>query len=215
MAMPTRTNDQWIEDLRAAGDQRNSALAELHEIILNGLPYSLKKWLSPSNPRFTPLAEEVAQETLLRVLDNLETFEGRSKFTTWVHKIAINIALTELRRKRWEEFSLDDLVDDEESPPVIRLMLDHDAVTPESVVEGDDVLQRVKRVIMEELTDKQRKAMIAIAFKKVPLEEVARRMGTNRNALYKLMHDSRLRLKHRLEREGLTTEAIFEVFESR
>lgn len=215
MAMPTRTNTQWIQDLQSEGERRSSALADLHGIILNGLPYALKKWLSPSNPRLTPLVEEAAQETLLRVMDNLDTFEGRSKFTTWVHKIAINIALTELRRKRWEEFSLDDLVDDEESPPLIRLMLDHDAVTPESVVEGDDVLQQVKRIILEELTDKQRKAMVAIAFKKVPLEEVARRMGTNRNALYKLMHDARRRLKHRLEREGLTTEVIFRVFENR
>ena len=213
--MPTRTNNEWIADLQSESEPRNSALADLHAVILNGLPYALKKWLSPSNPRFTPLAEEVAQETLLRVMDNLDSFEGRSKFTTWVHKIAINIALTELRRKRWEEFSLDDLVDDEESPPLIRLMLDQDAVSPESAVEGDDVLQQVKRIILEELTVKQRKAMVAIAVKKVPLEEVARRMGTNRNALYKLMHDSRRRLKHRLEREGLTTQAIFEVFENR
>lgn len=43
------------------------------------------------------------QETLLRVLDQLDTFEGRSLFTTWVHKIAIRIALTELRRKRWRD----------------------------------------------------------------------------------------------------------------
>nr|NIR65563.1 hypothetical protein [candidate division Zixibacteria bacterium]NIS47252.1 hypothetical protein [candidate division Zixibacteria bacterium]NIU15389.1 hypothetical protein [candidate division Zixibacteria bacterium]NIV07458.1 hypothetical protein [candidate division Zixibacteria bacterium]NIW46646.1 hypothetical protein [Gammaproteobacteria bacterium] len=82
-------------------------------------------------------------------------------------------------------------------------------------VEGNDLLQQVKRIILEELTAKQRKAMVAIAIKNVPLEEVARRMGTNRNALYKLMHDSRRRLKHRLEREGLTTQAIFEVFENR
>jgi hypothetical protein len=40
-------------------------------------------------------------------------------------------------------------------------------------------------------------------------------MGTNRNALYKLMHDTRLRLKRRLAQEGLTPEDVLAVFESR
>jgi RNA polymerase sigma-70 factor (ECF subfamily) len=46
-----------------------------------------------------------------------------------------------------------------------------------------------------------------------PLEEAARRMGTNRNALYKMMHDARLRLKKRLEKEGLTPMEVLAVFE--
>ena len=62
-------------------------------MIRHGLPYALSRWLSPEDPLFTPLVEEVTQETLLRVLDQLETFEGRSMFTTWVQKIAVRIAL--------------------------------------------------------------------------------------------------------------------------
>jgi RNA polymerase sigma-70 factor (ECF subfamily) len=54
--------------------------------------------------------------------------------------------------------------------------------------------------------------MYAINMQGVPLEEVARRMGTNRNALYKLLHDARLRLKHRLEREGLPPKELLEMF---
>ena len=44
------------------------------------------------------------------------------------------------------------------------------------------------------------------------MEVVAQRMGTNRNALYKLLHDARLRLKHRLEREGLPPKELLEMF---
>jgi RNA polymerase sigma-70 factor (ECF subfamily) len=149
---------------------------------------------------------------LLRVLDHLDTFEGRSQFTTWVHKIAVRVALTELRRKRWENVSLDELVDNEEAPPPARLMADS-APGPESMVEGEDMLERLRRVIAEELTEKQRQAMIAVAIKGMPLEEVARRMGTNRNALYKLMHDTRLRLKSRLAQEGLTPGDVLAIFE--
>ncbi len=213
--MLKRTNEQWMDDLRTEGESQEAALADLREIILTGLPYALSKWLPSDDPRFLSLAEEVAQDTLLRVLDRLETFEGRSQFTTWVHKIAVRIALTELRRKRWENVSLENLVDGEESPPLARLLLDPQAATPERIVEGADLMDRLKRIIMEELTDKQRQAMVAVAIKGMPLEEIARRMGTNRNALYKLMHDTRLRLKRRMAQEGLTPEDFLSVFEGR
>lgn len=213
--MIKRTNEEWADDLRSEGGQRESALSDLRQIIMKGLSYGLSKWLSSDDPRFEPLAEEVAQETLLRVLDQLDTFEGRSQFTTWVHKIAVRIALTELRRKRWENVSLDELVDREESAPLPGLMMDHQTSTPEELVEGADLMQRIQRIIAEELTEKQRQAMVAVAIKGMPLEEAARRMGTNRNALYKLMYDTRLRLKRRLAQEGLTPEDILASFEKR
>jgi RNA polymerase sigma-70 factor (ECF subfamily) len=211
--MLKRTNEQWLNDLQAEGERRESALADLRQVVLNGLPYALNQWLPTNDPRFAALAEEVAQDTLLRVMDRLDTFEGRSQFSTWVHKIAVRIALTELRRKRWENVSLDALVEGEENPPLAGLMMDHQATSPEEQVEGADVMQRVQRIIAEELTDKQRQAMLAIAIKGMPLEEVARRMGTNRNALYKLMHDTRLRLKRKLAQEGLSVEDVLAVFE--
>lgn len=80
--MPKRTNEQWINDLQVEGGQRESALADLRQVILTGLPYALNKWIPTNDPRFASLAEEVAQDTLLRVLDRLSTFEGRSQFTT-------------------------------------------------------------------------------------------------------------------------------------
>jgi RNA polymerase sigma-70 factor, ECF subfamily len=213
--MSKRSNEAWLNDLRSMGAVREAALADLRQIILSGLPYALNKWLASNDPRFDALAEEVTQETLLRVIDHLETFEGRSQFTTWVHKIAVRIALTELRRKRWENISLDDLVESNDSPVLTHLMVDNRATSPESLVEGDELMARVQRIIAEELTEKQRQAMIAIAIKGMPLEEVARRMGTNRNALYKLMHDTRLRLKHRMAEEGLTPADVLSVFEGR
>jgi RNA polymerase sigma-70 factor, ECF subfamily len=213
--MSKRSNEAWFSDLRSAGAVREAALADLRQIILGGLPYALNKWLTSNDPRFDALAEEVTQETLLRVIDHLETFEGRSQFTTWVHKIAVRIALTELRRKRWENISLEDLVESDDSPALTHLMVDSQAISPESLVEGDELMGRVQRIIAEELTEKQRQAMVAIAIKGMPLEEVARRMGTNRNALYKLMHDTRLHLKRRLMDEGLTPADVLAVFQGR
>jgi RNA polymerase sigma-70 factor (ECF subfamily) len=212
--MATRTNESWMEDLRAEGPAREAALDELRVIVQKSLPYALSRWLSPEDPLFTPLVEEVTQETLLRVLDQLDTFEGRSMFTTWVHKIAIRIALTELRRKRWQDSSLDELVDNEESPAPARIMADPQA-GPERKVERADMIARVRRILEEELTPKQRQAITLLSLQDMPMEEAARRMKTNRNALYKLLHDARLRLKRRLANEDITPQEVLAAFEAK
>jgi len=210
--MTTRTNDQWLSDLRTEGEQKEAALEDLRAIVARGLPYALSRWLSPSSPQFESLVEEVSQETLLRVLDQLHTFEGRSMFTTWVHKIAIRIALTELRRKRWQDSSLDEMVDNEEMPVSPRILEDS-SVTPEQSAERTDMMARIRRVIDEELTERQRRALIMLGMQGMPMEEAARRLKTNRNALYKLLHDARLRLKQRLHSEGLDAQEVLAAFE--
>jgi RNA polymerase sigma-70 factor (ECF subfamily) len=209
--MSTRTNDSWLSDLRGQGAAREAALAELREVIHHGLPYALSRWVSPDDPLFTPLVEEVTQETLLRVLDQLDGFEGRSMFTTWVQKIAVRIALTELRRKRWQDSSLDELSDSDRSTASSGLMADR-APGPDAVAEQADMIAHVRRILDQELTPKQRQALILLGIQDVPLEEAARKMKTNRNALYKLLHDARLRLKRRLTAEGLTPQEVLAAF---
>ena len=210
--MLKRSNEEWLAQLRTDSPEQDAALTDLRAIIKKGLPYALSRWLSPSDPQFESLIEETTQDTLLRVLDQKESFEGRSQFTTWVHKIAIRIALSELRRKRWKDVSLHEMVDNDDAPPPPRLMADPQA-SPESASERSDMISHIQRIIAEELTDKQRQALVSISIQGMPLEEVASRMGTNRNALYKLMHDARLRLNHRMEEEGLSPEDVLTSFE--
>ena len=210
--MTKRTNEQWLSDLRTGGSQREAALTDLRADIMHGLPYALREWLSPDDPHFAALAEEVTQETLMRVLEHLVSFEGRSQFTTWVHKIAVRVALTELRRRHWKDVSLDSLLESEEGERTPRAMADH-TLEPEIVAEQADLLAHLQRMMREELTAKQLRAMIAVGVQGMPLEEAARRLGMKRNALYKLLHDARLRLKRRLAREGLSAAELLAVFE--
>lgn len=205
-----RTNQQWLEQLSTPGEGQELALADLRQIVLRGLPYSLSKYLKPSDPHFDALAEEVAQDTLLRVLDNLNSFEGRSKFTTWVHKIAVRIALTELRRARWKDLSLDELTEGQLS---FGFLADERA-GPDLLAEQGDLVERVRQLIESELTEKQRMALIATQVHRVPMEEVARRLDSNRNALYKLLHDARQKLKRAMAEQGLDPEEVLAVFES-
>jgi RNA polymerase sigma-70 factor (ECF subfamily) len=212
--MVNRTNESWLTDLRADGDIKSAALDDLRSVIQKGLPYALSRWLSPSLPQFESLVEEVTQDTLLRVLDQLDTFEGRSQFTTWVHKIAVRIALTELRRKRWRDSSLDELTENEDAPPPPGLLADTQA-SPETNAERADMLARVSRVIEEELTDRQRQALILLGVQNMPMEDAARKLKTNRNALYKLLHDARLRLKARLAMEDISANEVLALFEQK
>jgi len=212
MGLNERTNEEWLNDLRAEGDQQAQALEDLRAIILRGLPYALAGKLSPDSPQFEALAEEVAQETLLRVLDYLDTFEGRSKFTTWVQKIAVREALADLRRRRWKNVPLPDMEMAGDSDIPAREIPDaHPG--PDTMAERNDLMQHINRIIMEELTEKQRQAMKAVAMQGMPQEEAEQRLGMSRNTLYKLMHDARLRLKHRLESVGLTPQQVLAAFE--
>jgi RNA polymerase sigma-70 factor (ECF subfamily) len=75
------------------------------------------------------------------------------------------------------------------------------------------MVEALQSFIGEELTDRQREAMVAVMFEGMPLEEAARRMGTNRNALYKLLHDARKKLKKRIEAEGLSPQEVLETID--
>jgi RNA polymerase sigma-70 factor (ECF subfamily) len=210
--MTTRTNEVWLSDLRGTGAVYEAAIHDLSGVIHKGLPYALSRWLSADNPLFQPLVEEVTQETVLRVLEQLDSFEGRSLFTTWVHKIAIRIALTELRRKRWRDSSLEEMTENEDSASPASLLADAHA-SPETSAERADMLARVRRIMEEELTDKQREALVLLGLQDMPMEDAAKKMKTNRNALYKLLHDARLRLKTRLALEDITPQDVLLAFE--
>lgn len=210
--MTSRTSDEWLADIRTTDNRRESALADLRALVLRGLPFALAGKLPTDSPAFEALAEEVAQETLLKVLAHLDTFEGRSLFTTWVQKIAVREALGELKRRRWRDVPLPETVESDESEARMREMADP-APHPEARAERSDLLQRVNRMVAEELTDKQRRAVELLALQGLSIEAAAGQLQVKPNALYKLMFDARARLKQRLEREGLTPAQILSVFE--
>jgi RNA polymerase sigma-70 factor (ECF subfamily) len=157
--------------------------------------------------------EGFVQDALLKILDNLASFRGESRFTTWAQRIAVHEAFTELRRKRWENISLEEMIARYEGDFTPSILTDS-GPSPEERVTQRHLLETVKRLIVEELTDRQRQAIIAVVFAGMPTEEVARRMGTSRNALYKLMHDARQRLKRRMQAEGISLEDALATFET-
>ena len=206
--MAKRTNQEWLADLRGPG--RDEALADLRSLLVRGLRYGLADRFSVTEVDL----EDFAQEALLKTLAGLDSFRGDSRFTTWTQKIALHVAFTELRRRRWKDVSLQDLITRYDEGDFTPAALTDPASSPEQRVTQQMLLAMVRRFIAEELTDRQRQAMTVVMIGGMPLEEVARRMGTNRNALYKLLHDARQRLKKRMLATGLSPQDVLAAFES-
>lgn len=202
-----RTNQEWLSALR--GPQRDEALADLRTLLVRGLRYALA---SRSDVDEAAL-EDFAQDALLRILKGLDSFRGESRFTTWAQKIAVNVAFTELRRRRWQDVSLNGLQESRDGDWLPDTLIDPSA-GPEKQTLQRTMLSTLRRLIATELTDKQRQALVATRIQGMPLVEVARRMGTNRNALYKLLHDARQRLKKRMMAEGLSPQEMLAAFDS-
>ncbi len=202
MPKKERTNEEWLAGLRPP--PRDEVLAELRALLVRGLAAALRSRRDVSREA----VEDFAQEALMKVLGNLGSFRGESRFTTWAQKISVRVALTELRRQRWRDVSLDEALERHEQTGSRKDAFADEEPTPEEISTRADALALVRKFIDQELTDKQRAAMTVVMFEGMPLEEAARRMDTNRGALYKLMHDARKRLKRRMEEEGLSPEEL-------
>ena len=202
--MRERTNEQWLAELRGANPDQ--ALADLYDLLVRGLRAGLGNYGGGVDAN----AEDFAQEALIKITDNLDSFRGESRFTTWAQKIAMNVALTELKRRRWRDVSLQDLFARRQAanrePADTQL-------SPEQLALQNTVLQELRRMVDEELTDRQQEAVVAVILEGMPIAEVARRMGTNQNALYKLLHDARRKLKRQMEAAGLSAEEVLAVFD--
>jgi len=67
----------------------------------------------------TAEAEDLAQEAFLQLFRKISTFRGESAFSTWLHRLAVNVVLMHLRKKGLQQVSLDE-VDKSQDEPVKR-----------------------------------------------------------------------------------------------
>jgi|AntAceMinimDraft_8_1070364.scaffolds.fasta_scaffold06038_6 RNA polymerase sigma-70 factor (ECF subfamily) len=206
--MQTRTNEEWLSDLR--GDNQDQAIGDLTRVLKRGLIYALSSRIQTD---LETQVDDFVQDAVLRILDKMDTFRGESKFTTWAQKVAVRVAFTEMRRQRWKDISIEDLMP-EDSGDFTPLVLSDPSPDPEQRTSQTLMLEMVDEMLKTDLTERQRTALMAIMHGGMPLEEVARRMDTNRNALYKLLHDARKQMRSRLVEKGLTPQEVLEVFES-
>jgi len=73
----------------------------------------------------TAEAEDLTQEAFLQLFRKISTFRGESAFSTWLHRLAVNVVLMHLRKKGLQQISLDE-VDSSQDEPVKRDYGDND-----------------------------------------------------------------------------------------
>jgi RNA polymerase sigma-70 factor, ECF subfamily len=218
LLMPnTRTNEEWLHDLRANGAAQEAAIADLRSILLRAVLFLFSRNLGDfgglARNEILQIAEDCAQEALIAVMKHLSDFRGDSKFTTWAYKFAINIALITARRERWKGIALDRLPFSDDGALSEWVIRDKSpGLAPDQSAIQSEVREVIREVIERELTDKQRYVVIMIIFNEVPMDEVVLRLGTNRNAIYKMLHDARRKLKRSLQARGFEVSELLALF---
>lgn len=194
---PSLPDELWVADLTLDGPDGQEALRHLHGLLLRASRHrvwGLRHLLPGVGSReLEDLAQEAADEALVAVLRQLPGFEGRSRFATWAYKFAILQAGVAVRRQAWRhrEVHMPDRVD----------FVDRGS-TPADLAEAAQLARALEHAIATVLTPHQRRVALALVVDDVPIDVLADRLGTNRNALYKTLHDARTRLRAALVATG-------------
>jgi RNA polymerase sigma-70 factor (ECF subfamily) len=189
--------EDWVADLTADGPLRDLALQRLHRLLLGAARrqvWRLRDLLPGAGPRdLEDLAMQAADEALVTILRKLDDFEGRSRFTTWAYKFGVFQAGVEVRRQAWRnrEVTLPD-----------RLATLDRAPSPAELAEASELARALEDAITMRLSPHQRRVVLALLVDDVPIDVLADRLGSTRNALYKTLHDARTRLRRSLVSQG-------------
>jgi RNA polymerase sigma-70 factor (ECF subfamily) len=136
-------------------------------------------------------AEELVQEVFLRVHRARDRYAPEARFSTWLYRIATNLALNELRRPRRREPHRS--TDDDDAPALAVA----DASAPEAVVDARRMGARVERELAR-LPEKQRAALCLTAVEGFSYAEVAEALEVSEQAVKALVHRARSALAERL-----------------
>jgi RNA polymerase sigma-70 factor, ECF subfamily len=198
---------RWLDDLRADGATKDAAVARLHDVLLRAARFEVAR-RRPTLPHLRgdeldDIALEAADDALMSVLRRLDDFRGASRFTTWVYKFALLEAAVKLRKRAWQG---------REVPvePETWSLFSSAGLEPDDEAEQSELLATLQHAIQNVLTPHQRRVLVALALNGVPIDVLADRLGTNRGALYKTLHDARRKLRRHLDECGLSVGSFLE-----
>jgi RNA polymerase sigma-70 factor (ECF subfamily) len=192
---------EWLRSLRSTGSAHDEAVRRLHALLLRAARFEIAR-RRPTLPHlrgndFDDIANQAADDALISVLRRLDDFRGASRFTTWAYKFALLESAVKLRKRAWQgrELPLE---------PETWALFAGAGNGPDVELEQSAVIGAIEHAVNTVLTPHQRTVLIALALNGVPIDVLAERLGTNRNALYKTLHDARRRLRRHLDECGLS-----------
>jgi RNA polymerase sigma-70 factor (ECF subfamily) len=200
-----RNDDNWTSDLASQDVAlRDDAVRDLRDMLFRGLSKSLSK-VSRVDDAFL---DDIVQESSMKILDKLRDFEGRSKFRTWAVTIAVRTAVSKMRKRDWQNVSLESVTSNGEFDP--QIAVDASEATDQTYSRSK-LLGKLKELIDSELTERQWTALTA-ELGGMPLPQLAEKLGSNTNSIYKLLHDARKKLRRGLETSGFTVDDVHEAW---
>ena len=185
----------WLKQLHENGPVRDAAIARLHGLLLKEARYEVRRRTAalahPSGRDLDDLAVQAADDALVAILAKLEDFRGDALFTTWARRFAALEVPGEIRRRLGHARELPNDSDGwlGERPG---------SEDPQQLTEVRDFARTVGRLIADQLTAHQREVLLAMTVDEVPTDRLALRLHSTPGALYKALHDARVKLREEL-----------------
>ncbi len=171
-----KTDEEWMLRLQAGDDHAFDHLLGKYRAPVVHFVFRLV--------REPALAEELAQEVFLRVFRARRNYRPRAKFTTWLFRIATNVALNALRdgrMRRWGETS----IDAEDAGPQVAQLSAPGPSAEQRLLEAERARQI--RAAVESLPEKQRLAVLLHKYQDLDYAEIAPILGCSESALKSLL----------------------------
>jgi RNA polymerase sigma-70 factor, ECF subfamily len=189
---------EWLRCLVQPAE-REQALARLHQLLLRAARAELRR-RGPAVPAGgrdqDDLAHQAADDALLAITSKLDRFRGESRFTTWAYKFVILEVSAKLGRHYWRNPPVPMGADAWERIP------DRFGADPAEQAESRELVAALRRAVTEALTERQRRAFVAIVVDGIPLDALAVELGSTRNAIYKVVFDARRKIRAYLVAQG-------------
>jgi RNA polymerase sigma-70 factor (ECF subfamily) len=183
----------WWRRLHAVDPVRRNAIAELHERLRDEARFHIRRRAAclPDFPwsDVDDLAVEAADDALLVLLRKLDDYRGESRFWTWARRFAELEAPMSIRRRLGHEHRAAG------DPEHAFMTLAAPGGSVHEHAEMREVLRGASHVISNALTTRQRTVMVAIAINGVPTRTLATDLNTTPGAIYKTLHDARVKLR--------------------
>ena len=190
----------WVQALTVPGPERDAALRRLHELLVKAARHQVWRMRAQlvGTADVDDIANQAADDAMVAILGKLDTFAGRSRFTTWAYKFAIMTAAVQVRRHAWRDRDVP--LDDPD-------LIVERGPTPDAYAEASELGTALAAAVSTVLTPHQRRIVVALLVDQVPVDVLAERLGTSRNAVYKTLYDARRALRERLRATGYLSAA--------
>ena len=145
------------------------------------------------------IAEELAQEVFLKIYKAAPNYRPEAKFSTWIFRIATNVCLNELRKRRpLRQAESLDAAPAPYSESVTREIKDDDQLHPQEILEARERDRFIKKALMA-LPEKQRLALLLRINQGFSYQEIGKQMKHSENGVKTLIHRGRQNLKKALQ----------------